>query len=137
MCLLGVNRISMERSTEYLRETLRKVDEEQKGLAVCPWCATPTNSDTESKTKHQLECAKSPLVIRLRELEQQAARVRGETIEECAKISDEWAAQYPVDIWPEDGKSRDCIAASMGRHNGKRIAERIRALAPAAGGDAK
>jgi rubrerythrin len=58
-----------ERSTEHLREVLRKVDEEQNGLAVCSWCALPTNSDAESKRAHQLECAKSPLVAKIEKME--------------------------------------------------------------------
>lgn len=51
-----------DRETEQLREVLRKVDEEQNGIAYCSWCAMPTSSDHESKTNHQRECNKSPIV---------------------------------------------------------------------------
>ena len=54
-----------ERDAEYLRGVLRKVDEEQKGLAMCSWCALPTNSDEESKRAHQMTCPKSPIVALL------------------------------------------------------------------------
>lgn len=54
-----------ERATEHLREMLRKVDEEQNGVAICSWCALPTNSDEASKRTHQMTCPKSPIVALL------------------------------------------------------------------------
>lgn len=55
----------MEQSTEHLREVLRRVDEEQNGIAICSWCATPTSSDAASKAAHQRTCSQSPLVAEL------------------------------------------------------------------------
>jgi hypothetical protein len=51
-----------ERAAEHLREVLRKVVEEQNGVAICSWCALPTNSDEASKRTHQMTCPKSPIV---------------------------------------------------------------------------
>lgn len=55
-------RAEIDRSTESLREMLRRVDEEQNGIAICSWCAEPTSSDEESRRAHQSQCAKSPIV---------------------------------------------------------------------------
>jgi hypothetical protein len=57
--------VEKERDCEYLRGILAEVDEKQNGLAVCSWCALPTNSDDESKRKHQRECEKNPLLAEL------------------------------------------------------------------------
>lgn len=56
---------------------------------------------------------------RVRELEQQAARVRGETIEECAK------------------RAVDLISNGVVVLSASEVGNAILALAPAAGGDAK
>lgn len=37
-----------------------------------------------------------------------------------------WIDAYPVDAFPPDGESRDCIAAAMGRHMGKCLLEELR-----------
>lgn len=49
------------RSTEYMREMLRKVDEEGGKIAICSWCALPTLSDAETKKAHQNACPENPM----------------------------------------------------------------------------
>lgn len=53
-------------------------------------------------------------------------------VEAAAKVADKWEAQYPPDIWPEDGTSIDAKAAKHGRHVARMAAQDIRALVPAA-----
>ena len=62
-------------------------------------------------------------------------RGRREGIEEAAKVADEWAAAYPVDVFPEDSPSLDAKAAGHGRHVAMNIAKDVRALSGRKGND--
>lgn len=54
---------------------------------------------------------------------------RALALEEAARVADHWAAQYPVDVFPEDSPSLDAKAAGHGRHVAREIAKDVRALA--------
>jgi len=41
--------------------------------------------------------------------------IQGLERERCALICDEVAKRYPVDIFPRNGKSLDCLGAKMAR----------------------
>lgn len=49
----------------------------------------------------------------------------------CAQVSDRWADQYPVDVFPPEGTSLAAKAAGHGRRVARNIANDIRALAKA------
>ena len=73
------------------------------------------------------------------DISEELARARAEALEEAAKVAEERAAAYPVNIFPEVDLSKEPrkdvqkigsrAATGMARHTSKMIAEAIRALA--------
>jgi hypothetical protein len=78
----------LEAIDAHLREVLRGIDEEQKGIAFCSWCALPTNSDAESKRAHQEMCRDNPMRI-ARDEAREALRICRHELESIVAIADE------------------------------------------------
>lgn len=62
------------------------------------------------------------------EAEKALSREYARGLEDAARVADEWAGNYPTDVFPPTGTGADAISARMARHTSAQIASRIRSL---------
>jgi hypothetical protein len=98
-------------------------------ITKCGMCGMPIGG--RDLNAHYATDCKMPLTenlhTRIRDLEQRLDEAVAAEREACAMVAESWADHYPVDVFPEDGTSIDCISAGAMRHAAQQIAAAIRA----------